>query len=105
MSILATMTSDTTLDTAFAWLCKRRQNYPASADVWDFRRNWRQEKARIRSDLLSGDYRFGLLSRVKLADGEEVDLRVAHLINSSMCDKLSPTMERVSRSEVQYICR
>ncbi len=25
------------LDTAYDWLCKRRRNYPADADVWSFR--------------------------------------------------------------------
>ena len=51
MSVLAEIASDRTLDAVFAWLCKRRKNYPASADVWDFRRDWLEEKARIRSDL------------------------------------------------------
>ena len=40
MSILTNIASDTTLDAAFAWLCKRRKNYPASAEIWNFRRNW-----------------------------------------------------------------
>ena len=74
MSVLTTIASDTTLDAAFAWLCKRRQNYPASADVWDFRRDWPREKAYRQLELLAGRYRFGLLSRVELADGEEINL-------------------------------
>ncbi len=74
MSVLATITSETTLDAAFAWLCKRRRDYPANADIWDFRREWPQEKARLQADLLAGRYRFGLLSRIEMANGEEVDL-------------------------------
>ena len=74
MSVLAEIASDSILDAAFAWLCKRRQNYPADADVWNFRRDWPEDKARLRSNLLAGRYRFGLLSRVELADGEEIDL-------------------------------
>ena len=31
MSILAAIASDTTLDDAFIWLCKRRHNYPDHA--------------------------------------------------------------------------
>jgi hypothetical protein len=42
--------------------------------VWSFRRRWSQEKDRIKSDLLAGEYRFSLLSRVTLANGNEVDL-------------------------------
>ena len=44
------------------------------ADVWDLRRHWPAEKARLRSDLSTGDFRFGLLDRITKADGEEVDL-------------------------------
>lgn len=77
MSVLATIASDTTLDAAFACLCKRRQNYPASADVWDFRRDRPQEEDRIRADLHASRYRFGFLNRVELADGEEID----HLVD------------------------
>ena len=73
MSILTTKASDTTLDTAFTWLCKCRKHYPTSADIWGLRRHWLEEKVRIRSDLLAGRQRFEPLSRVGLAEGEEVD--------------------------------
>ncbi|MFT5297205.1 MAG: RNA-directed DNA polymerase, partial [Colwellia sp.] len=26
-----------TLDTAYAWLCKQRANFPANADIWHLR--------------------------------------------------------------------
>ena len=62
------------LDDAFAWLCRRRRDYPADADVWTLRRRWPEERARLLADLVTGRYRFGLLSRVTLASGEQVDL-------------------------------
>ena len=74
MTLLAAIASDSVLDAAFAWLCKRRRDYPDHADVWEFRRNWPQEKDRIRAELPSGRYRFGLLDRVALANGDEIDL-------------------------------
>jgi hypothetical protein len=74
MTILAELASDDVLEEAYEWLCRRRRDYSANADVWAFRRRWNQEKDRIKSDLLSGDYRFSLLSRVTLANGDEVDL-------------------------------
>ncbi len=77
MTLLAALASDATLDAAFAWLCKRRRDYPDDADVWDFRRHWPAEKARLQSDLSTGDFRFGLLDRITKADGEEVDLWAA----------------------------
>ncbi|MEE9246740.1 MAG: hypothetical protein V3U63_11130 [Gemmatimonadota bacterium] len=74
MVILTQLTTDEVLDNAFAWLCKRRRAYPADADVWSFRQAWAQEKNKIKAALASGRYRFGLLTRVTLKDGEEVDL-------------------------------
>ncbi len=74
MTILAELASDDVLDAAYDWLCRRRRDYSANADVWSFRRHWSQEKDRIKSDLLAGEYRFSLLSRVTLSDGDEVVL-------------------------------
>ena len=62
------------LESAYAWLCKRRRNYPDHADVWNFRRHWQREIVRLRRELLGGSYRLGLLSRTTLESGEEVDL-------------------------------
>ncbi len=73
MAILAELISDDVLDTAYDWLCKRRRNYPADADMWSFRQQWPVEKDRLKVELGSGRYRFGLLTRVTLKDGEEVD--------------------------------
>ncbi len=74
MAILAELFSDDVLDTAYDWLCKRRQNYPADADVWSFRRQWPVEKVRLKTELAAGRYRFSLLTRITLVDGEDVDL-------------------------------
>ncbi len=40
------------LESAYAWLWKRRRNYPDHADVWNFRRHWQREIARLCRDLL-----------------------------------------------------
>ena len=72
--MLDELAADDVLDTAYAWLCKRRRDYPANADVWSFRHCWREEKAIIKTALLEGSYRFGLLTRVTLNDGEDIDL-------------------------------
>ncbi len=74
MAIIAKLTSDDLLDTAYDWLCKRRRNYPADADVWSFRQRWPAEKDRLKAELAAGRFRFGLLTRITLVDGEEVDL-------------------------------
>ncbi len=74
MAILAELTSDDVLDTAYGWLCKRRRAYPADAEVWSFRRQWTREKERLKRRLAAGRYRFDLLTRAKLSDGEVIDL-------------------------------
>ncbi len=74
MVILAELTSDDVLDIAYDWLCKRRRNYSADADVWSFRQRWPAEKDRLKAELAARRYRFGLLTRITLVDGEEVDL-------------------------------
>ncbi|ETW92879.1 MAG: hypothetical protein ETSY2_52380, partial [Candidatus Entotheonella gemina] len=71
------LADDARLDATFDWLCKRRQDWPAGADVWAFRRGWPQEKVRVQQALRAGIYEIGLLSGVTLwRDGEqeEVDL-------------------------------
>ena len=68
------LTSDAVLHAAYDWLCRRRRDYPDHSDVWDFRRHWVREKARVQDDLRSGRFRFGLLDRVTLADGTDIDL-------------------------------
>ncbi|MCH8155417.1 MAG: hypothetical protein IH786_09195 [Proteobacteria bacterium] len=75
--MLSRVASDAILDAAYAWLRKRRRDYPADADVWSFRRHWPGEKRRIQADLLAGDFRFGLLDRVTLKDGSDIDLWTA----------------------------
>ena len=61
----------------FAWLCRQRKTWPASADVWTFRRHWPAEKATLQRELRTGTYQMGLLTRTTLATGEDVDLWAA----------------------------
>ena len=90
MAILAELTSDDVLDTAYGWLCKRRRAYPADADVWSFRQAWAQEKNKIKAALASGRYRFGLLTRITLVGGEEVDLWSARDVTvTAIAEKVS----------------
>jgi len=69
------------LEMAYAWLCKRRGRYPDASDIWSFRRRWTQEKPCLREDLAAGRYRFGVLSRVTLKTGEEVDIWPARQVS------------------------
>jgi hypothetical protein len=55
MSILAQPASDDVLDSAYDWLCRRRRDYSANSDIWNFRRCWQREKERIKNELLAED--------------------------------------------------
>lgn len=46
----------------------------ANSEVWAFRRCWPREKEQIKAELLSGSYRFSLLTRMTLKDGDDTDL-------------------------------
>lgn len=58
VDLCAQLTSDDTLEAAFDWLCRRRLNYSANADVWTLRRCWPQEKQIIKDAIAAGDYCF-----------------------------------------------
>jgi RNA-directed DNA polymerase len=62
------------LDSAYEWLCRRRRDYSANSDVWSFCRRWQHEKAQIKNELQSGSFRFLLLTRMTLENGEGTDL-------------------------------
>ena len=72
--MLAALAADTVLDTAYAWLCKQRNHWPADADVWSLRFHWSCEKPRVQAELREGRYRFEPLSRVTGKDGEVMHL-------------------------------
>jgi RNA-directed DNA polymerase len=66
--------ADETISTAYDWLCERRKDYPESADIWSFRRNWERQRQALIEQVRAGAYRFQLLTRVTLKSGEEIDL-------------------------------
>ncbi len=74
MTIIEELGCDTVIGAAYLWLCKRRRDYPANADIWSFRFDWANEKSRIQRGLLSSDYRFEPLSQVTNGNGEVLHL-------------------------------
>ena len=71
------LASDTCLDRAFAWLCRRRRDWPDAADVWELRRCWPEEKERLGAELRAGTFRFGLLERIEREVGGEIEVFAA----------------------------
>jgi RNA-directed DNA polymerase len=66
--------TETTLDTAYRWLCKQRSNFPANADIWHLRFHWNTIRGELLQTLHKQDYIFMPLSVVTKADGETLHL-------------------------------
>jgi RNA-directed DNA polymerase len=66
--------TETTLDTAYSWLCKQRRNFPANADIWHLRFHWHTIRGELLQTLHKQDYTFLPLSVVTKADGETLHL-------------------------------
>ena len=62
------------LNEAWEWLCKRRRNYPPSADIWWLRQHWASEKRKLIQLLSSEEYQFEPLQQVTKSDGEIIEL-------------------------------
>jgi RNA-directed DNA polymerase len=74
---LSIVITDCVLNEAFSWLCQRRIDYSPHDTVWGLRANWQQHKADILSKLNSGQYRLSPQNRIKLSNGETIDIWTA----------------------------
>ena len=97
------ISSDAVLYAVYSWLCKRRRDYPADADVWSFRRDWAEEKRRIQAELSAGHIRFSLLDQITLANGEDIDLWSARdvLVLKALTIALQPANSPVRANLLQ----
>ena len=69
-SLIQHIAADAVLEEAYDWLCERRKDYSAEADVWDLRRRWGEVKPHVQETLLAGEYEFSPLTELRLPDGE-----------------------------------
>lgn len=52
--------SDSVIDRAYDWLCKRRKDYSHNDEVWDIRFKWSEFKPNLQKTLLAGEYNISL---------------------------------------------
>jgi hypothetical protein len=76
-SPLERLISDAVLDAAYACVCRARCDWSPCADIWNFWHGWTDEKRRLKAELASGQFRFGLLERIWNSDGSEIELWAA----------------------------
>jgi len=67
------ITSDESLDQAYAWVCQRRRDYSHNQDVWSLRCRWKDIKPQLQADLLAGRYRLGPVHRFQ-GNGESTEV-------------------------------
>lgn len=58
LNLLEIIASDTIINQAFTWLCKRRENGHHNDDIWHLRFHWQQLKPVIQQALINEDYQF-----------------------------------------------
>lgn len=59
---------------SYKWLCRSRAKHPPNADIWDFRWSWEKTRDKIIDAFSDGSYRFDVQSRMKIKNGEEIDI-------------------------------
>ena len=67
-TLLEKIASDEVIDTAYEWLCKKRQHYHPNADVWQLRRWWHEKKPVLQAQIMAGNFQF---RELRLIRGEE----------------------------------
>ncbi len=67
--LITKIASDTVLDEAYQWLCKRREKLSHNNDVWELRRHWQEIKPELQQSLRNGGYKFSPLVELRLLNG------------------------------------
>lgn len=66
--LIQKIASDSVIDSAYDWLCKRRMDYSHNDDVWDIRFKWPEVKPHLQKTLLRGKYTFSSQLVIKTPD-------------------------------------
>ncbi len=56
LELIKKTASDSVIDSAYDWLCKRRSDYSHNDEVWDIRFRWSEFKPHLQKTLLAGEY-------------------------------------------------
>ncbi len=66
--LIQKIVSDSVIDTAYDWLCKRRKDYSHNDEVWDIRFRWSELKPHLQKTLLAGEYTISSQIVIKTPD-------------------------------------
>jgi len=62
------------LEICFSWACKQRKHYNSNADIWDICFHWTNVLPHLFHQLITEQYHFSPLQRIKKATGETIHL-------------------------------
>ncbi len=98
-SLIEKIASDAVIDEAFAWLCKRRENYHHNSDVWHLRFHWPVLKPLIQARLLAGEHCFEPVTKIWLWNlvrplylWSSVDALVLKAVSLVLTESLGPML-------------
>jgi hypothetical protein len=89
--------SESIIDTAYKWLCKRRRNYHHNSDVWHLRFYWKTEKEKLIKELKEKTFSFDCVEKIRTPDRTSYlwsarDARVLKALSINLEDKLKPIL-------------
>lgn len=93
--------SGAVLEEAYAWLCRRRENYSHNDEVWEVRFRWAEIKSRLQRELIAGQYRFSPLRRIHRTND---DLEVWSALDSLVLKAMAIVLTRQLAPKLSSRC-
>ncbi|MCP4266981.1 MAG: hypothetical protein GY777_15655 [Candidatus Brocadiaceae bacterium] len=97
--LIQRVASDSVIDMAYDWLCKRRKDYSHNDEVWDIRFRWAEFKPHLQKRLLAGEYSISSQIVIKTPDRRmelwsAKDALVLKAMSIVLGDHLKPVFSR-----------
>ncbi|MHC4139177.1 MAG: reverse transcriptase/maturase family protein [Planctomycetota bacterium] len=97
--LIQKVASDSVIDSAYDWLCKRRKGYSHNDEVWDIRFRWSEFKPHLQKTLLAGEYTISSQIVIKTPDRRTElwsakDALVLKALSIVLSEYLKPVLSR-----------
>ena len=97
--LIQKIASDSLIDSAYEWLCKRRRDYSHNDEVWNIRFKWSDVKPLLQKSLLAGEYTFSSQIEIKTPERRTelwsaMDALVLKAMSIVLGEHLKPVLSR-----------
>lgn len=99
--LMEEIASESVLEEAYAWLCKRRENYSHNDEVWEVRFRWKEIRISLQRQLLAGQYRFSPLRRIHRTND---DLEIWSALDSLVLKAMAIVLTRYLARRLSSRC-